>query len=90
MKEEDIKKAKRTSPYVILTAIMTTTFLIFIFFGVNIWKEYKKAVIDTQKDQMLLTAQSIAAGVLKSTTLLTPQKPLWLLVFLCQYFEFST
>ena len=29
-------------------------------------------------------------GVLKSTTLLTPQKPLWLLVFLCQYFEFST
>ena len=30
------------------------------------------------------------SGVLKSTTLLTPQKPLWLLVFLCQYFEFST
>ena len=60
MKEDEIKKAKRTSPYVILTAIMTTTFLIFIFFGVNIWKEYKKAVIDTQKNQMLLTAQSIA------------------------------
>lgn len=65
MKEKDVRKEEKTKEkikrlYVILTVILTVTVLLFVFLGVDIWKGYKNAVIDTQKNQMLLTAQSIA------------------------------
>lgn len=53
-------KEKKKNPYIILIIIMPCMLLLFIFLGLGIWKEYKKAVIDTQKNQMLLTAQSLA------------------------------
>lgn len=64
MKEKKVrkeKKVKRKHLYIIQTMIITTILLLFMLLGIGIWKGYKKAVIDTQKNQMLLTAQSIAS-----------------------------
>lgn len=46
-----------------MVCAMALVLLIFSCLGYGIWKEYKKAIMDNQKKQMLLTAQSIGENL---------------------------
>lgn len=47
----------------LMSCAMAAVLLVFSCLGFSIWKEYKKAIIDNQKKQMLLTTQSIGENL---------------------------
>lgn len=56
-----IMSDKKDKKYIVIfmAAVMAGALFIFSCLGVSIWEEYKKTIIDNQKKQMLLTAQSL-------------------------------
>lgn len=59
MKEK--KKDRQRNGYLAAAAgLLCAVLLALTFAGVSVWNEYKQSIIDNQKQQMLLTAQSLA------------------------------
>lgn len=59
MKEK--KKDRQRNGYLAAAAgLLYAVLLALAFAGVSVWNEYKQSIIDNQKQQMLLTAQSLA------------------------------
>ena len=58
----EIKREKRNFKYMaaVTAAVLLAVVLALIYSGFSIWREYKQAIISNQKQQMLLTAQSLA------------------------------
>ncbi|MCP1102379.1 signal transduction histidine kinase/CheY-like chemotaxis protein [Aequitasia blattaphilus] len=57
------KKSRRAFIKVGILSGAALIFAIFIYMGYSIWTDYKNQIIQGQKDQMLLTAKSIADGM---------------------------
>ncbi|GLC79435.1 ATP-binding protein [Lacrimispora brassicae] len=60
-----MNKANRNKRYgaVFMSCAMAAVLLIFCCLVFSIWKEYKEAIIDNQKKQMILTTQSIGESL---------------------------
>lgn len=58
----EIKHEKRKIKYTAsaMAAVLLAVVLALIYSGFSIWREYKQAIISNQKQQMLLTAQSLS------------------------------
>lgn len=52
-------KKDRKTIIAIMAAVPAVILFLFICLGFSIWDEYKRTIIDNQKNQMLLTAQSL-------------------------------
>jgi len=44
----------------IAVGLLIAVLLVFCYAGISVWREYKNTIIDNQKQQMLLTVQSLA------------------------------
>ena len=58
---QKIKEDKKEKKYIaiFMAVVLLIVVLMFSALGFSIWEEYKKTIIDNQKKQMLLTAQSL-------------------------------
>ena len=54
---------KRNYTGIVICCAMAAVLVIFCFLVFGIWKEYKDAIINNQKKQMLLTTQSMGENL---------------------------
>jgi len=59
MKEKGLNM-NRKFKYVVSAFILSAMLVVFVFLGIGVWKEYRKVIIESQKNQLLLTAQILA------------------------------
>lgn len=59
MREEKAENKKIRKMLMLTTAVLGAALLAFSSIGFGIWNEYKKSIIDNQKQQMILTAETL-------------------------------
>lgn len=60
MREIKQEKRKIRNMALVMAAVLAAVVMVLAYSGFSIWREYKQAIISNQKQQMLLTAKSVA------------------------------